>query len=63
MNRMEAVVHQQPEDLRLPNFHRELMVKPARMLLLTVALTSTVGSIYFLSKAAWSVSSVSSPCH
>jgi hypothetical protein len=51
MNPMEAI-HQQPEDLSLLNSRRELVAKLARKLLFAVALTSTVGWIYFLSKAA-----------
>jgi hypothetical protein len=55
MNPMEAIVYQQPEDLSLLNSRRELMVKLSRKLLLAVALTSTLGWIYFLFKAVWSV--------
>lgn len=52
MNPIEAIVHQQPEDLNLPNSRRELAVELSRKLLLAVTLTSTVGWIYFLSKTA-----------
>jgi hypothetical protein len=52
MNTVEAVVHRQPEDLSLPNSRREVMLKSSRKLFLVIALTSTVGWIYFLAKAA-----------
>ena len=55
MNTMKAVVYQQPEDLSLPNSHREPMVSLSKKLLLAVALTSTLGWTYFLFKAARSV--------
>ena len=43
---------QQPKDLRLLDPRRGLMVKLSRKLLFVVALTSTMGWIYFLSRAA-----------
>lgn len=55
MHPMEAIVYQQPEDLSPLNSRRELVVKLSRRLLLAVALTSTLGWIYFLIKAARSV--------
>jgi hypothetical protein len=55
MNPLEAFVHQQPEDLSPLNSRRDFAVKLSRKLLLAVAVTSTVGWIYFLSKAAWFV--------
>jgi hypothetical protein len=55
MNPMEAVAHQQLENSSRLNSRGELTVKPSRKLLLAVALTSTVGWIYFLSEAAWFV--------
>jgi hypothetical protein len=52
MNPTGAAVQQHPKDLRLLDPRRELMVRLSRRLLLAVALTSTMGWIYFLSKAA-----------
>ena len=50
MNTMEGVIHQQPDDLSLSNSRQDIRAKFSRKLLLAVALTSTVGWIYFLSK-------------